>query len=254
MRYCPESVAGACKSEKAQNASLVGAPDNEQLIVLFGGEPGVLEACKRWAQDQSYEISFGNIQARRLKLDSAASRRLSIIVVCADFDEPNTVLECRTQLLSDGLVRIIWMLSNETCRNTSQANVAALCKRVNNEHNSICACVTEEEFLTNAGTILDSINAGIVPINETVYRAVFSQSHAGELRGKAGSHEIVDVLTDREVEVLRLAAKGLKQREIAQVLERSVHTVSGYFKSAYAKLEVSTRTEAIFEAKELGYL
>jgi DNA-binding NarL/FixJ family response regulator len=51
-------------------------------------------------------------------------------------------------------------------------------------------------------------------------------------------------LTLRELDVLRLLAKGLPNREIAQRLKIGVVTVNSFLRSIYNKLEVSSRTQA----------
>jgi DNA-binding NarL/FixJ family response regulator len=51
-------------------------------------------------------------------------------------------------------------------------------------------------------------------------------------------------LTDREVEVLRLVAAGKSNREIAEALVISEHTVARHLQNIYAKLGVSSRTAA----------
>jgi len=62
----------------------------------------------------------------------------------------------------------------------------------------------------------------------------------------------VSVLTARETEVLRLIAKGITQAETARLLMISQHTVSGYVKDIYRKLNVSSRAEAALMARDLG--
>ncbi|MDO8671601.1 MAG: response regulator transcription factor [Dehalococcoidia bacterium] len=52
-------------------------------------------------------------------------------------------------------------------------------------------------------------------------------------------------LTPREMDVLRLVAKGLHNREIAEALTVAVRTVEGHIASIFAKLGVDSRTEAV---------
>jgi LuxR family transcriptional regulator, maltose regulon positive regulatory protein len=59
------------------------------------------------------------------------------------------------------------------------------------------------------------------------------------------------VLTERELEVLRLIAEGLKYEEIAGRLFISLNTVRTYVKAIYGKLEVNNRTRAIALARKL---
>ncbi|MDM0043739.1 response regulator transcription factor [Variovorax dokdonensis] len=62
------------------------------------------------------------------------------------------------------------------------------------------------------------------------------------------------VLSDREVEVLRLVAQGLTNREIGRELALSVHTVECHAKNIYRKLAARSRAGAVYTARELGLL
>lgn len=59
-------------------------------------------------------------------------------------------------------------------------------------------------------------------------------------------------LSEREVEVLRLVAKGATNREIAAALFIAEGTVRNHLTAILSKLEVSDRTQAAVKAKELG--
>jgi DNA-binding CsgD family transcriptional regulator/tetratricopeptide (TPR) repeat protein len=61
-------------------------------------------------------------------------------------------------------------------------------------------------------------------------------------------------LTSREVAVLALLAEGLRNRDIAQRLNRSVRTVDHHLAALFAKLEVSNRAEAVSAAYRLGVI
>jgi ATP/maltotriose-dependent transcriptional regulator MalT len=63
-----------------------------------------------------------------------------------------------------------------------------------------------------------------------------------------------DPLTPREVDILRLVAAGLSNREIAKQCFISVATVKRHAANIYAKLGVSNRTLAAVRADELGLL
>jgi DNA-binding NarL/FixJ family response regulator len=59
-------------------------------------------------------------------------------------------------------------------------------------------------------------------------------------------------LTAREVEVLRLVAKGLRNKEIARVIGRTEETVKIHLKHVMQKLDVDDRTEAVTIALQRG--
>ncbi|MCX7855795.1 MAG: response regulator transcription factor, partial [Anaerolineae bacterium] len=70
----------------------------------------------------------------------------------------------------------------------------------------------------------------------------------------ATAAEQVEPLTPRELDVLRLAARGLTNRAIGYELGISHRTVQGYLASIYGKLGVSSRTEAVTEAIRRGWI
>jgi LuxR family maltose regulon positive regulatory protein len=61
-------------------------------------------------------------------------------------------------------------------------------------------------------------------------------------------------LNARELEVLRLVADGLSNREIAQRLIMSPGTIKWYTSQIYSKLQVRGRTQALARARELRLL
>jgi LuxR family maltose regulon positive regulatory protein len=62
------------------------------------------------------------------------------------------------------------------------------------------------------------------------------------------------LLTPREIDVLRLLAEGLANKDIAARLYLSINTVRIHSSNLYAKLEVANRTQAVARARALGYL
>ena len=66
--------------------------------------------------------------------------------------------------------------------------------------------------------------------------------------------DLVEPLSDREQEVLRLLGTELSGPEIARELVVSLNTVRSHTKSIYTKLGVNTRRTAVRRAQELGLL
>lgn len=62
------------------------------------------------------------------------------------------------------------------------------------------------------------------------------------------------LLSPRELEVLRLCGKGFSFDEIATLIGVSRHTVTTFVKRIYRKLQVHSKTEALFEARKLGLM
>ena len=66
--------------------------------------------------------------------------------------------------------------------------------------------------------------------------------------------EIVEPLSPRELEVLQLIADGLTNKQIADRLYLSHHTIKVHTRNIYAKLDAHHRTEAVARARELGLI
>jgi DNA-binding NarL/FixJ family response regulator len=64
----------------------------------------------------------------------------------------------------------------------------------------------------------------------------------------------VEQLTDRELDVLRLAAKGFTNKAIGLQLNISDRTVQGHLAHIFAKLQANSRTEAVMRAVSLGWI
>jgi LuxR family maltose regulon positive regulatory protein len=72
--------------------------------------------------------------------------------------------------------------------------------------------------------------------------------------GSAAAQRLLEPLSQRELEVLRLVAQGLSNREIGTRLFLALDTVKGHNRRIFGKLQVQRRTEAIARARELGLL
>jgi len=65
---------------------------------------------------------------------------------------------------------------------------------------------------------------------------------------------LIEPLSPRELDVLRLIAQGLSNREISERLFLALSTVKGHTRIIFDKLQVQRRTEAVARARELGLL
>jgi LuxR family maltose regulon positive regulatory protein len=86
---------------------------------------------------------------------------------------------------------------------------------------------------------------------------VLGRRYDDAARQLAGRAHLIDggaELTKREVEILRLLATRLSQREIGRELFVSHNTVHSHVRSIYRKLGASTRSDAVSGARELGLL
>jgi len=85
---------------------------------------------------------------------------------------------------------------------------------------------------------VQQVHAGGAPMSLQIARKVINHFH------KAKSASELEQLTARELEILRLLAKGHMYKEIADHLAISMSTVRTHITSVYEKLHVHSRTEA----------
>ena len=75
-----------------------------------------------------------------------------------------------------------------------------------------------------------------------------------EVASRLAKRKEFEPLTPRELEVLHELAKGLANKQIADVMNISQHTAKGYLKTILTKLHVADRTEAVTVAIQRGLI
>ena len=96
-----------------------------------------------------------------------------------------------------------------------------------------------------------NVSRGLVALSPAVATKVVRQMAQPH---PSGASDYAEGLTEREIDVLRLAAKGATNREIGRMLEISHRTVQGHLANVYGKLNANSRTEAVTEAIKRGWI
>jgi NarL family two-component system response regulator YdfI len=108
---------------------------------------------------------------------------------------------------------------------------------------------------------VEAVSAGLFALDPEMFSALFSapdltanEALSGQLDGERlpPIKPELDALTPREREVLDMLASGLSNKEIAWRMKISEHTVKFHVASVFAKLDVSTRTEAVMQGIRRG--
>jgi NarL family two-component system response regulator LiaR len=103
--------------------------------------------------------------------------------------------------------------------------------------------------------LIDAVRA--VYAGESVLHPVVAHKVLQRFRGGGGAGGDQggrDILSEREMEVLRLASKGISNKDIAKELVLSVRTVQAHLSNIFNKLGVGSRTEAVLYALRRGWL
>lgn len=105
---------------------------------------------------------------------------------------------------------------------------------------------------------IHELRAGGAPISPGIARRIlarFRQSSAENASAAARpGAALPSPLSTREMDILRLVAKGMSFIELGEMLSISPHTVVTHVKNIYRKLAVHSRGEAVYEAKQMGLL
>ena len=97
-----------------------------------------------------------------------------------------------------------------------------------------------------------AVHAGESVLHPSIARKVLNRFVPAP--GKPKRQELSEVLSERETEVLKLAARGLSNRDIASELCLSPHTVEAHLLHIFNKLQVSSRTEAVVRGLKEGWI
>lgn len=112
-------------------------------------------------------------------------------------------------------------------------------------------------YLLKDGTEADlaghvrSLQDGGSPLSPLIARKLLQRLHPARIQQQP---EQADRLSARESQILDLVARGFTYGEIADQISVSLNTVHTHIRNIYGKLGVHNKTEAIFEARQIGLL
>lgn len=111
-----------------------------------------------------------------------------------------------------------------------------------------------------AGLLRQAASRGIAPTYVARLLAAFGEAESAGMEAEPVhvhpliTQPLVEPLSERELEVLRLLATGMSNPEIADELVIAVSTVRSHCKSIYGKLDVHKRWDAVQRAQDLGLI
>ena len=97
---------------------------------------------------------------------------------------------------------------------------------------------------------VQAVHAGEAVLHPAIARKVLNHFAASKPEKQMPS----EMLSERELEILKLATRGLSNQEIANELCLSLRTVQGHLSHIFDKLQVSSRTEAVVRALKEGWV
>ena len=106
-----------------------------------------------------------------------------------------------------------------------------------------------------AGMLYETLIREIAPEYVSSLLAAFTVEETGDpdpLDTGTNQNDLIEPLTEREIEVLRLIAEGFSNQAIAARLYVSLNTVKAHTRSIYSKLDVHSRVSAVARGRTLG--
>ena len=103
--------------------------------------------------------------------------------------------------------------------------------------------------------IVDSVRAvysGESVLHPSIARKVIQRAIGSSAKTRQADE--LEELSEREQEVLKMIAKGFSNKDIADNLQISSRTVQGHINKIFHKLNVGSRTEAIFQSVKKGWI
>jgi len=168
----------------------------------------------------------------------------------------NPLLRLVDDLGVNGYTIKLSVLKAKTLQNLSRTSdaMAAMEKALSLAHTERYIRAFLDEGEPVAGLLYLAAQQGIYPDYCQVLLDEFSKQKPGVYDTSKRTGDLVEPLSDREIEVLKLISQGSTNQEIAQQLILSLHTVKSHARNIYGKLGVKNRTEAVARARLLGLL
>ena len=98
---------------------------------------------------------------------------------------------------------------------------------------------------------IHTVHKGEAVLHPAIARKVLERLKHAKVEGERENE--LDLLTQRETVILKMAAKGMSNNDIAEELHLSVRTIESHLGSIFNKLGVGSRTEAVIEAMRKGW-
>jgi len=96
------------------------------------------------------------------------------------------------------------------------------------------------------------LHAGGSPVSPVIARKLLARLGVPPQETAGAAQEETVALAESERAVLQYASRGYSYDEVAKMMGVTRHTVQSYVKRSYLKLQVHSKTEALYEARRLG--
>jgi LuxR family maltose regulon positive regulatory protein len=251
-----QGIAGTAKGARSAGIALPSQTGEiEARIRLMQGD---VVAAARWADHAVLDVPAGSPMVGQMRAD----QEVAIARVRLAQNRPGEALAllepaaARAEglgLLADLVSILVLEARAHQALGDRPAATGALARAV-----SIAAAGDYIRRIVDEGDQLTPLLAAARPASpdfvDRLHVAFAAAGRPAEAHREVLSERVLDALTSRELEVLRLMAGGASDAEVAASLYISLATAKWHAANVRSKLEASSRTRAIVRAKELGLI
>ncbi len=240
------------KASKPETDAANAAPKTVPNVFIVEDEPEVFERlCKVVRQDPRLRLAGAEnnlADAQRWLMDGR--HRFDVLMIDLELPDGSgldLITACK-QARPEAAIMVITMFSDESHVFTALERGATgyLLKSTNSDE---------------IGDHILELQSGGSPITPTVARLVLKRMQNGRSTSGGGAAEsgesqpkLAQDLSSREIDVLNQIAVGYSTAEIAVRLNISTHTVTAHIRNVYQKLQVHSRSAAVFEGQRHGLI
>lgn len=167
-------------------------------------------------------------------------QEMQAAVVMADLPEPDSQFIATAAMLEQAGTGVVALIDSPDAKWTARAL-----------RSGVRAILARDSAESEIQAAVSAVASGLVLLDPAVTRDLASQAR---VTNPEMAPEILEELTSREVEVLKLMAEGFGNKEIGSRLGITDHTVKFHISSILAKLGASSRTEAVTQGIRMGLI
>ena len=167
-------------------------------------------------------------------------QEMQAAVVIADLPEPDSQFIATAAMLEQAGTGVVALIDSPDAKWTARAL-----------RSGVRAILPRDSAESEIQAAISAVEGGLVLLDPAVTRELASQARVAN---PEMAQEILEELTSREVEVLKLMAEGFGNKEIGSRLGITDHTVKFHISSILAKLGASSRTEAVTQGIRMGLI
>ena len=167
-------------------------------------------------------------------------QEMQAAVVIADLPEPDSQFIATAAMLEQAGTGVVALIDSPDAKWTARAL-----------RSGVRAILPRDSAESEIQAAISAVEGGLVLLDPAVTRDLASQAR---VTNPEMAPEILEELTSREAEVLKLMAEGFGNKEIGSRLGITDHTVKFHISSILAKLGASSRTEAVTQGIRMGLI